>query len=178
MSRTGLTVPTALAAAPTATSLVALVEPLVELFEPQGAIGRVDVDMAERRPRLLGRQHPGRDVGVVIEPGDDDLVTRPPGLGQRPAEGESQRGHVQTEDHCVRISTAEQIGDGGASRVGELADLDTGGEQTAVVGVAMGQAIRNGGDDVVRHLTAGRAVEKDRLASGDLAGESGELTAA
>ena len=65
--------------------------------EPPGAVGhhggdvfglesqRLPVGLGEAHggPRPLGRQDPRSDVAVVVEPGDDDLVTGR-GIGPRP----------------------------------------------------------------------------------------------
>jgi len=69
--------------------------------------------VVERRPthgraRVVGRNHPGSDVAVVIEPGHHHLVAWRPRLRERPAHLERERRHAPAEDHTAR-HRAEEI---------------------------------------------------------------------
>ena len=76
-------------------------------------VAGVDIRPPHRGARPLGRLHPGPHVRVVVEPGHDHLVTRPPVAGQRPGQAVGQRGHVRAENHAVRLA-AGQRGNGRA----------------------------------------------------------------
>ncbi len=138
--------------------------PLVdEPFQPihiQGAIGRVEVGVADHDPSLLQGQ-PGGDVGIVVQPGDDDLVARAQFAANGPAYAEGKGRHVGAEDDLVRRGSVEKIGHGlvrfGDDLVGALA----GGEGAVDVGIGTGQVVGHGIDHCPRHLGAARAVEVD-----------------
>src|SRR5262249_59038193 len=93
----------------------------LELVEPQGAVLGADADELDGRPGVAGGPHPGGDVGVVVEPGDDHLVAGSPGGRQSPAEGERQRRHVLAEGDLGGAGGAEQ-GGGGAAGGGPAGD--------------------------------------------------------
>src|SRR5262249_42211811 len=80
-----------------------------EVIEVERAIFRMNIDVANRRAAVLGRADPRRYVGVVIEPGHDDLVARLPARGNGPAEGEGQRRHVRAKDYRVGVGRVEQV---------------------------------------------------------------------
>ena len=56
---------------------------------------------------LLGGEPPRREVGVVIEPGADDLVALRPLAGERTCERKVERRHVGAEDDAVRVRTEQ-----------------------------------------------------------------------
>ena len=61
----------------------------------------------KRHPALARQRLPRREVGVVIELGDHDLVARSPGPPERAAEMERQRRHVGAEDDFGRRGAQE-----------------------------------------------------------------------
>ena len=69
--------------------------------------GRIEVCPPDSRADRLCGVHPGPDVGVVVESGDDHLVTRPPGLGHRAREVKGQLGHAAAEDDAVGLGKEE-----------------------------------------------------------------------
>ena len=80
-------------------------------------LGRARVELGPPHggaDRLRGVQ-PRADVGVVVEAGDDHLVARAPGRGQRAGQVEGQRGHAAAEDHPARVG-AQQVAHGGPGR--------------------------------------------------------------
>ena len=62
---------------------------------------------------LPSEGRPRRDVGVVVELGDHDLVARPPAPPQRPRQMEGERSHVCAEDDFGGCST-EEVGERGS----------------------------------------------------------------
>jgi hypothetical protein len=120
--------------------------------------GGVEVRPADGRAGRRRGVHPGADVRVVVQAGDDDLVARAPVLGERAGEVVGELGHAAAEDDAAGVG-GEQVGDGGA-----------GGEDDAVRaalgrgdGASVGDRGAEGGGDGVRHdvrrLRAARAVE-------------------
>ena len=57
---------------------------------------------ADRAAAFLLERAPGRDVRVMIQLGDDDLVARFVAAAERAREMEGERGHVRAEDDLVR----------------------------------------------------------------------------
>ena len=80
----------------------------------QLAGGGVEVDPAHGGADRLGDLHPGPDVRVVVEAGDDHLVAGPPVLGQRAGEVVGERGGAAAEHDAARVGP-EQVGQGGAA---------------------------------------------------------------
>ena len=134
-----------------------------QVLEVQGAVVDPDVREAHADSLRLERQ-PGGHVGIMLEPGDHDLVTGAQLRSNRPAHGKGKGGHVGPEDDLVRRSVEE--GRGGLARpldhgVAALAGL----EQAAVVGVHRRPVIADPLHDPPRHLGAGGVVEVDDRSS-------------
>lgn len=122
-------------------------------------------DVPHAHARIPGGQHPRRDVRVVIEPADNDLVVRPPVRSQGPAEGERQRRHVRAEGDRLRIVRADQVRDRLPPRLQRRVCFAAGVERCPTVRVVVGQIVGDGIDDRLRHLAAGRSIEVgDRVA--------------
>ena len=100
------------------------------------AVFGMDVDPAHRSARVLGRQHPGADVRIVIEPRHHDLVAGLQRLGERPAKLKGQRRHVGAEDDLVRRRRVDEIRDRFVRAMDDRVRLAAGGEDAAVVAVA------------------------------------------
>ena len=88
----------------------ALGEHLGDVVGGELAGGRVEGGPAHGRADRLGGAHPGADVRVVVEPGDDHLVAGTPAGGQRAGEVEGELGGAAAEDDAARIG-AQQVGD-------------------------------------------------------------------
>ena len=88
-----------------------------EVFQVQLAGGGVKVYAAHAAAGVGGEVQPGRDVGVVVEVGDDDGVAGADALGQGMAEAEGERGHVGAEHDFLGARGVEEVGHGGASFV-------------------------------------------------------------
>ena len=74
--RAGVTVPSALETCGERDDARARAEQLL-VFVEHDVAAVVDRGDAQLRARLRAELLPGHDVGVVLEPGDDDLVARP-----------------------------------------------------------------------------------------------------
>ena len=115
---TGLMVPTALEARPTATSRGRPSRARSRLGHVEGAVGRLDVHPAHLQAALLGDGQPGRHVGIVVEARDDDGVA----TAQRRADGPAERirdgRHVRPEADLVCVRGAEEVGRGERARRG------------------------------------------------------------
>ena len=124
----------------------------------------VDVDEAHLEALVVRELEPGRDVRVVVEPGDDDLVSFAPLAPGRAREREGERRHVRAEDRLVR-SAAEELRGGQArlrdERLGAPARL----VRPADVGVRLAVVAGDRVDHLVGHLSAAGPVEEgERLA--------------
>ena len=127
----------------------------------------VEVDPADGGPDRLGGQHPRAHVGVVVEPGDDDLVARAPALGQGAGEVHGQLGHRPSEDDPGRVG-GEQVADGRPGRDDGCLGVALGGRRVAAVGQGRDQhVVHRLGHDVGR-LRAARPVEVGRAGAGPL----------
>ena len=130
----------------------------------------VEVDPAHRHAEGVRDPLPGPDVGVVVEPGDHDLVARLPGLGQGASEVEGQLGHRASEDHTPGVA-AEQVRHRGAGLDDDLLGTAFGSGDGAPVGDATGHRGRDGVRDLAGHLGAAGTVEVGRpVAQGREAG--------
>ena len=114
--------------------------------------------LANEDPPLFLERSPGVDVGVMIQLGDDDGITRAEPPADRPADPKGQRGHVRAEGDLVGRGSHE-IGQHlpclGQRQVG----LRARGEGPVRVRVVMEQVIGHRLDDHPRNLGSTRAVE-------------------
>jgi hypothetical protein len=129
---------------------------------------RPDRRLAHHEPVVLGHADPGRDVGVVVELGDDDLVAAAQGAGHGVGEQEVERRHVRSEGDLLRGAAGER-GGGGPSGGDDLGRLTRGRERAAVIGHPVLQVRPHRRDHHVRDLGAAWAVEV-----GDPARQGGE----
>src|SRR6478672_6623247 len=104
-------------------------------------------DVPDRRRTVAGGPDPGRNVGVMVEPGDDHLVTGLPPGGDRPRQGERHRRHVGSEDDTLIVRGAEQVGTGPAGLTYDGVRLPAAGEVAAVVGVVPDVVVADRVDD-------------------------------
>ena len=107
---------------------------------------------------LLERQ-PRRHVGVVVEPGADDLVARSELPAERAREQEVERGHALAEGDLVGMAGEEAAG-GGAGALDQLDGADAGLVRRADVRVVLAQVARDRVDHLVRALRPARPVEE------------------
>ena len=123
--------------------------------------GSKSTQRTARRPRL-GGQHPRPDVGVVVQPGDHDLVARAATLGQRAREVVGQLGHAAAEDDAAGIG-AEQVGHRRAARAITIASALRSAPVTwPRLAIGDVSASRDRVGDGVRDLRAAGAVEEGR----------------
>ena len=120
--------------------------------------GGVQRDGAHDEPALLRDGAPGRDVGVMIEFGDHDLVAGLPIAREAAREMEGDGRHVVAERH-VGGRRVEEVGKGGAGVVKQRVGLGARGIGPVGVGVVMQQVVGHGVGDLLRHLGAPGAVE-------------------
>ena len=128
-------------------------------------VGVVDLELAREAghadddPEVVGQLEPRRDVPVVVERRDDDLVAlaqRPP---ERAGEEEVHGGHALAERGLSRRAAEE----GGRALVGALDEPVRPAARLvrrADVGVVLAQVGRDGVDDLVRALRPARPVEE------------------
>jgi hypothetical protein len=127
-------------------------------------VGRVerpigpDRRLAHHEPVVLGDPDPRRDVGVVVELGDDDLVAAAQRARHGVREQEVERRHVRPERDLLGRA-ARQVGGRRARRGDQLGRLARGRERAAVVGRPAREMGAHGLDDHVGHLRAARPVE-------------------
>ena len=117
----------------------------------------------ELRAGRLQRQ-PGRDVGVVIHVGDDDLVTLAEHLADAEADQADERGGVHAEadfGRAVRIDQQRHA----FARVGDrLVDLDAVAIAATALDVVLDQMAGHRVEHALRDLRAGGVVEEDEIA--------------
>ena len=122
------------------------------------------------------KRAPRRDVGVMVQCGDDDFVARV----QLAADGSSQRegdgGHVLAETYFIG-GAIEKIGHGLARAANHGVVAPTGGEGSAGVGVIVEQIILNSVDDLLGDLRACGAVKKSGGLAVDLSLQGRKLLA-
>ena len=122
-----------------------------------------DVGEADLEAEVVGQLEPRRDVAVMVEAGDDDLVSRLEAAARGARQRERQRGHVGAERHL--FGRAAEKAAGGLARGiddahGALARL----ERPAHVGVGLAQIRGDGVDHLVGNLGPAGAVEQHELA--------------
>ena len=121
------------------------------------------------REAVISRdQQPGRDVRVVVEFGDDDLVPRRQRTGDRVCEQEIDRGCVGSEDDLLDRAT-EEVRRRLAGVVEQFVSGFRSDEASAEVCVRGRQVVGDDTGDVVRCLRAPRAVQIDNRGPGSLA---------
>ena len=113
-------------------------------------------------------------VGIVIEPGDDDLIASPPRRSKGPRRSEGEARHVLPEDDLLRPPTHE-IGDRGAACSYDPSGIAGNGEGTSEVAGAVLQVACHRIDDRLRRLGASGTVEVDRGQTAIFAGQCREL---
>ena len=122
-----------------------------------------DVGEADFEAEVVGQLQPGRDVAVVVEAGDDDLVSRLESATSGTGEREGQRGHVGAERHLVGRAAEEAAG--GVARSVDNADRPLARlEWAADVRVRLAQIHRDGIDHLVGHLRPARSIQQHELA--------------
>ncbi len=94
----------------------------------------------------------------MVEPGDDDLVTRGPGLGEGAREVVRQLGHAPAEDDALRIR-AEKVAHRFAGGDHDLVGPALGGGEAAAIGKRGGHGAGDGLGDHLRGLRAAGTVE-------------------
>ncbi|GIS59077.1 MAG: hypothetical protein CM1200mP2_13020 [Planctomycetaceae bacterium] len=99
-----------------------------------GRVG-VDVDVIDGDPCIVGRQGPGRDVGVVVEARNKDPVTRLPSGGQGPGNGQGQRRHVGAKGDRVGVSGSQEVSSSLVCCVEHCVTFDAGSKRATVIGV-------------------------------------------
>ena len=116
----------------------------------------------------MGELEPRRDVAVVVETRDEDLVAGDERAAQRACEREVERRHVLSEDRLLGPAAEEARG-GGMCLLDELVAASAGGERAAEVRVRLAEVRADRVDHGLRALRAARRVEV-----GDAGRERGE----
>ena len=136
----------------------------LKVVQLQGAVLHVEVDPGDLAAAVLRRQQPRGDVGIVVQPGDDDLIA---GV-ERPREGAGQaqreRGHVGAEDDLFAARGVEHVGHGLVRLVQHSIRITAGLEGAFVIRVALHQVFLNPLGGPAGDLRAAGVVEKDSRA--------------
>ena len=138
-----------------------MAEVLLEIVEVEGAIDLVDIDGMHGYAFVLGHQVPRRVVGIVVELGQDDLVTGLQRLPKRAAEREGERGHVGPKIHLFAVLGVEHVGHPFVRRHNNGVGFVAGHELPVCVGIRAGEVFDDAVDTGLRHLGAGGAVEEN-----------------
>ena len=123
----------------------------------------VDVDEADDEIAVVRQLEPGRDVAVVVEPRDEDLVTGAEFASDGAREREVERRHVRPE-HDLLGRAAEEPRGGRTSPVEQLLGAPARLVRPADIGVRLPQVGGDRLDHRVRHLCPAGAVEQDEIA--------------
>jgi hypothetical protein len=146
-----------------------------EVVEIERAVGIVNIGLTDD-DAFFFECAPGRDVGVVIESGDDNFVAGLEITSDRSRECERDRRHVLAEDDFV-FAAIEEVGHCGAGGGDHRVVAAAGFEGAASVGVGGEEIIRDGVHDLLGDLGAGGAVEESGLVAVDLEIEGWKLLA-
>ena len=119
----------------------------------------VDVDEADLQVEVVRELEPGRDVPVVVEAGDEDLVPGAQRAPERAGEHEVERRHVLAEDRLVGRA-AEERRRGDVGEVEERVAAHARGERAAEVGVRLAQVAGDRVDHGIRALRPAGPVEE------------------
>ena len=125
---------------------------------------------------IFGEREPGRDVGVVIEAGDQDFVPGTEVARDRTRDGVGKGGHVLAEDDFVG-GAVEEVGHGFAGGEQHGIGVAAGGVGSASVGVVAAQVVGDSVDHALWNLRTAGAVEERGGVAVDGLGECGELGA-
>ena len=136
---------------------------VVEAIEVERGSVLGELEPPDGRAAILGDRQPRRDVGVMVEPRDHDLVPGVQVAAERAAHREGERRHVRPEGDLVGswapTKSAPAAWASSRMRIG----LDGRREGAAVVGVAALEVGGDGVDALARHLRAAGSVEvRDR----------------
>jgi hypothetical protein len=114
---------------------------------------------ADDDPEVVRELEPGRDVAVVVERRDDDLVALAQRACERPRQQEVQRRHALAERGLVRRAAEEGTGALVGAR-DELVRTPARLVRRADVRVVGAQVVRDRVDHLIRALRASRTVEE------------------
>ena len=134
----------------------------LEVVEVEAAV-LVDVDEPHDEALVVRELEPRRDVGVVVEARDEDLVARLELAPGRAREREVERRHVRAEDDLL-FARAEEARRRRAGVVEEHLRPAARLVRAADVRVRLAQVAGDGVDDRVGDLRAAGAVEEDEVA--------------
>ncbi len=148
-----------------------------QVVEIERAVGVMDVDGPDDQVPILGDRPPGRDVRLVVEGRDHDLVARREVGRDRPTQVEGQGGHVRAELDLVAGPGTEEVGHRLVRLGDQCAAQLRGDERTAVVRVRVAVVGDDRIDDPLRDLGSARPVEEHDGASVLLPAKGGELGA-
>ena len=109
---------------------------------------------------LFGCEHPGGDVGVVIEPCEEDFIAWSPCFCERVREVHGEAGHVGAKNHTVRVIGSEKVSERLVGAVEDGIGFTGRGECGAAVTIGEPEIVGNGVGNGIRHLTSGRSIEK------------------
>ena len=111
---------------------------------------------------VLREREPRRDVGIMVEPGADDLVSVPQRSPERASEQEVERRHALPEGDLARLALQEAAG-GGVRALDQLDGVQARLVRRADVRVVLAQVARDRVDHLVRALRPAWSVEEGEL---------------
>ena len=119
----------------------------------------VDLDKVDAEIEVVGEFEPRRDVAVVVETRDEDLVTGRESPPERAREREVEGRHVLAEDGLLGPAAEEACGRC-VCLLNELVAAPAGGERAAEIRVRFAQVGGDRVDDGLRALRPTRRVEE------------------
>ena len=106
-----------------------------EVVEVEGRV-LVDLDELDAEAVVAGELEPRRDVAVVVEARDEDLVVRVERSPERAGQGEVERRHVLAEGRLAGLAAEEARG-GRVRVLDQVVAAAAGGERSAEIRVRL-----------------------------------------
>ena len=137
------------------------------LGEHRLQIGRVQAPVVAHSPppdpgaQPLERE-PRRDVGLVVQIGDDDLGPIAQVLANGKTDGADERRGVQPERNFVRMPGIDERGHARAGSIDHRVHLARVAVRAAALHSALDEVVGHRLDDPQGHLRAGRVVEEEK----------------
>jgi len=108
----------------------------LQVVEFERAFLYIEIHPVDLHAFILRRQHPRRDVGIVVEPCHHDLIACLPLARNGAADVQRQRGHVVAEDDLTGRGCIVEIRHGAMRLVQHRIRFNAGGKNALMIGIA------------------------------------------
>jgi len=134
----------------------------------------VDGGMADGCSGLFGCEHPGGDVGVVVELCEEDFIAGSPCFCECVCEVHGEGGHIGAEDHTFGVIGSKKVSERLVGVIEDRIGFASGGKGGAAIAVGEPEIVSNGIGNGIRYLTSGRSIKKGDGASIKCSLQAGE----